>query len=431
MKKKTITGLSIVVLLIAAGAGLILLHRNQAFADPPDTPPGQENSEKVTICHIPPGNPGQAKKMEIPRAAVPAHLAHGDTYGRCFVKVEEFETESPIEDFRLDEEGNIRIIQTADKLLFFNKGQKINEVKIQGKNFKGEVFLSRTNELLVADCVYKNDPSEISCRLINEVGMVVNQSEDILDVPIALIGSGLLMGKVVSESGPGTISLFDLVAEEVLWTRKGSVGARLSDNSKFLLTPADDDFPVNVTVVRVDDGNILSQKVIPLHGSAGISNDGELIYSIIRIPSFTGLKIFDSELNQLNEWNTLPPSEGIFFKKTEEIELFVMPLASDGLKEDQLFLADMVSGVGEAIQSPEGIFLSGILAADTEENAVFILAGDGTHNGIVVFNPVDKQFKTEKFFNTSSKKPGLEINKEQNIVAISLTNRIKFFRYDF
>ena len=38
---------------------------------------------KVTICHIPPGNPGNAHAITVGEPAVPAHLAHGDTLGGC------------------------------------------------------------------------------------------------------------------------------------------------------------------------------------------------------------------------------------------------------------------------------------------------------------------------------------------------------------
>ena len=38
---------------------------------------------KVTICHIPPGNPGNAKTKTVSASAVPAHLAHGDYLGAC------------------------------------------------------------------------------------------------------------------------------------------------------------------------------------------------------------------------------------------------------------------------------------------------------------------------------------------------------------
>jgi len=39
--------------------------------------------EKVTICHIPKGNPSNAHDITVGASAVPAHLAHGDTVGPC------------------------------------------------------------------------------------------------------------------------------------------------------------------------------------------------------------------------------------------------------------------------------------------------------------------------------------------------------------
>ncbi len=38
---------------------------------------------KVTICHIPPGNPANAHSITISINALPAHLAHGDSEGAC------------------------------------------------------------------------------------------------------------------------------------------------------------------------------------------------------------------------------------------------------------------------------------------------------------------------------------------------------------
>jgi hypothetical protein len=34
--------------------------------------------EKITICHYPPGNPGNVQYIEISENAWPAHAAHGD-----------------------------------------------------------------------------------------------------------------------------------------------------------------------------------------------------------------------------------------------------------------------------------------------------------------------------------------------------------------
>jgi len=38
---------------------------------------------KVTLCHIPPGDPANAQTIVVGQAAVEAHLAHGDYLGEC------------------------------------------------------------------------------------------------------------------------------------------------------------------------------------------------------------------------------------------------------------------------------------------------------------------------------------------------------------
>ncbi len=43
----------------------------------------QGKNEKVTICHIPPGNPANAHTITVSVNALDAHLAHGDTQGPC------------------------------------------------------------------------------------------------------------------------------------------------------------------------------------------------------------------------------------------------------------------------------------------------------------------------------------------------------------
>jgi hypothetical protein len=43
----------------------------------------QAGVAKVTICHIPPGNPGNAHTITVGEPAVAAHVAHGDTIGPC------------------------------------------------------------------------------------------------------------------------------------------------------------------------------------------------------------------------------------------------------------------------------------------------------------------------------------------------------------
>jgi hypothetical protein len=48
-----------------------------AFAFSPD------NDEKVTICHIPPGNLENLHEIQVSEHAVNAHLEHGDSVGHC------------------------------------------------------------------------------------------------------------------------------------------------------------------------------------------------------------------------------------------------------------------------------------------------------------------------------------------------------------
>jgi hypothetical protein len=44
---------------------------------------GGGNEGKVTLCHIPPGNPDNAHTINVGASAVDAHLAHGDYMGPC------------------------------------------------------------------------------------------------------------------------------------------------------------------------------------------------------------------------------------------------------------------------------------------------------------------------------------------------------------
>jgi len=50
---------------------------------PTPAPKDPEDSEKVKICHRPPGNPDNAKTLSVGASAVSAHIAHGDSLGEC------------------------------------------------------------------------------------------------------------------------------------------------------------------------------------------------------------------------------------------------------------------------------------------------------------------------------------------------------------
>ncbi|OIO70440.1 MAG: hypothetical protein COW19_00290 [Zetaproteobacteria bacterium CG12_big_fil_rev_8_21_14_0_65_55_1124] len=48
-----------------------------------DSASASGRSSKATICHIPPGNPGNQHTISVSQSAVSAHMAHGDVMGAC------------------------------------------------------------------------------------------------------------------------------------------------------------------------------------------------------------------------------------------------------------------------------------------------------------------------------------------------------------
>jgi len=64
------------------GEASIDVERLEARRVPAPRPDDDEPST-VTICHVPPGNPGNAHTIQVGRSAVSAHRAHGDTVGAC------------------------------------------------------------------------------------------------------------------------------------------------------------------------------------------------------------------------------------------------------------------------------------------------------------------------------------------------------------
>ena len=76
------------VISIVSIAGVLAWAANAAPLLPTGDPQSQGfgygyGTVKVTICHIPPGNPDNAHTITVGAPAVPAHLAHGDTLGPC------------------------------------------------------------------------------------------------------------------------------------------------------------------------------------------------------------------------------------------------------------------------------------------------------------------------------------------------------------
>ena len=89
MKRSSISTLAGICLATLAAAGCASDRvtgpdpDRSAVAAAEDADLAAEGVEKVTICHIPPGNPDNAHEITVGAPAVPAHLAHGDNIGVC------------------------------------------------------------------------------------------------------------------------------------------------------------------------------------------------------------------------------------------------------------------------------------------------------------------------------------------------------------
>lgn len=79
--KKTVIGLVAAASFGALVAGPSIAANNN---DKHAANSGKGGSDKVTICHVPPGNPSNAHYITVSRSAVAAHIAHGDFEAACY-----------------------------------------------------------------------------------------------------------------------------------------------------------------------------------------------------------------------------------------------------------------------------------------------------------------------------------------------------------
>ena len=92
---------------------------------------------KVTICHVPPGNPGNTQTLDVAVSAVNAHLAHGDWIGACNSCNPASFTNKKVE-YLLDTSGNLlrRVLDAGNNAMnSVDIAQNINDFQtsISGK----------------------------------------------------------------------------------------------------------------------------------------------------------------------------------------------------------------------------------------------------------------------------------------------------------
>ena len=49
-----------------------------AASGPATATPVEKKEKKVSVCHVPPGNPANGHVIRVSSSALPAHLGHGD-----------------------------------------------------------------------------------------------------------------------------------------------------------------------------------------------------------------------------------------------------------------------------------------------------------------------------------------------------------------
>lgn len=84
MKKHALT-MSLALLSAAFAFGCQDQGSNPLGPDGVDIEAAKTKAAKVSVCHIPPGNPSNAHIISVGPPAVPAHLAHGDALEVCLI----------------------------------------------------------------------------------------------------------------------------------------------------------------------------------------------------------------------------------------------------------------------------------------------------------------------------------------------------------
>ena len=72
----------------------------------------KQSESKVTLCHVPSGNPGNAHTLSVGASAVKAHLGHGDKLGEC-IKEKEKEHGDNNDNKKNDGKGEVKGASTG------------------------------------------------------------------------------------------------------------------------------------------------------------------------------------------------------------------------------------------------------------------------------------------------------------------------------
>ncbi|MGI0003231.1 MAG: hypothetical protein ACRD91_03295, partial [Nitrosopumilaceae archaeon] len=146
-----------------------------------------EESGKVTICHVPPGNPSKAHTITIDRAALERHLAHGDFVGEC--------------DDDFDEKLKEREAKLAEKETRITEKQEEREARLAEKRAEIEERLAESEEERGARIAEKQDQAlQRAEEIIQRLEQRIAQLEQRVQTLLERVESGEYFGRTVGEN---------------------------------------------------------------------------------------------------------------------------------------------------------------------------------------------------------------------------------------
>ena len=146
-----------------------------------------EASGKVTICHIPSGNPSKAHTITIDRAALERHLTHGDFVGEC--------------DDDFDKKLKEREAKLAEKEARITEKQEERESRLAEKRAEIEERLAESEEERGARIAEKQDQAlQRAEEIIQRLEQRIAQLEQRVQTLLEKVESGEYFGRTVGEN---------------------------------------------------------------------------------------------------------------------------------------------------------------------------------------------------------------------------------------
>ncbi|MFL5742317.1 MAG: lectin-like domain-containing protein [Flavisolibacter sp.] len=140
--------------------------------------------DKVSVCHIPPGNPRNANEICIAKSAVPDHLAHGDKLGSCGDRDDRYRRtpDASITEAGISGSEGVYPNPTRGRFELHLNNQLKGSVQVVIMNTSGAVIERRNVQVSSADQVLKFDLTGkgSGIYLVKLIGKDGSQSEKIV-----------------------------------------------------------------------------------------------------------------------------------------------------------------------------------------------------------------------------------------------------------